>query len=217
MRIIHSAVLIAGTAVAIAAPLHHRAFALVHGARSLHSAHPDSMVVEAISGARCVLHFGEGRTALVGLTDREHMAGLHLWLMALGVTDTSVTEFAIIALPGALADSAKVRIRSEFHEHAGIRVLLDWGGGVVYHHGHDLMLPTVAVVGADARHMFTKSGQPDSASVASIRDALATFVIDARSATANGRAQNASAILPLVRCDAAVHSAVVSRSQQSSD
>jgi hypothetical protein len=203
MRIIHSAVAVVGSALAISAPLHHAAFSVMHGHHRALAMHPDSLIVESVSGARCVVHLGQGRPALVGLTDQNHLSQLHAWLKALGHPDTSVTEIAIIALPGALSDSAKDSIRSDFNDHAGIRVLLDWGGSVVNHGGKLPTLPMVAVVGADGR-MTPKGGLPDSAAVESIHDALAMAATDARKIAASVAAHGAP--LPVVRCEQSVHS-----------
>jgi hypothetical protein len=202
MRIIHSAVAVVGSALAISAPLHHMAFDAVHGGHHARAMHPDSLVVESISGARCVVHLGKGRTALVGLTDQNHVGQLHAWLKALDQQDTSVTEIAIIALPGALSDSAKDSIRSDFHDHAGVRVLLDWGGSVVNHGGRLSTLPMVAVVGPDGR-MTPKGGLPDSAAVKSIQDALTMAATAARKiavSVTNG------APPAVVRCEQSVYS-----------
>jgi hypothetical protein len=207
MRFIHAALATVGTALAVSAPLHHAAFGFVHRAHGGHSLHPDSVVVESVSGERCVVHLGEGRTALVGLTDGDHLAELHAWLMALGRPDTSDKEIAIKALPGSLPDSAKQLIRSGFHDHADVRVLLDWGGSAVHHHGQELTMPTVAVVDGGARHMTARSGMPDSTAVSSIRGALAMAVGDARSASSHGASPaSTTAAPPLVRCESPIHS-----------
>lgn len=205
MRIMHTAVAVVGTSVAFLGSLHHRAFGHVHGGFASH-AHPDSVAVESVTGARCVVHLGQGRAALVGLTDADHLAGLHAWMMALGGQDTSITTIAIIALPGGLADSAKQRMRGDYHDHAGVRVFLDWGGEVVNHHGHHPMLPAVAVVDAGAQRMTSRSGTPDSASVRAIREALGTVVTDSRKAVAAQNASPAGTPRSFVSCDQPLHS-----------
>lgn len=207
MRFINTTVAVVGTAVAFAAPLHHSAFRLVHGEHARRGAHPDSVVAESITGARCVVHLGGGRAALIGLTDDDHLAELHAWLTAIGRPDSSITAVAVIALPGALPDSAKARIRSGFHDHAGVRVLLDWGGGAVHHGGQRLPLPMIVVVGATATRMTAKSGVPDSASIGAIHDALSMAVGEARRAALGSRVSATSGSpLPVVRCEAPSHS-----------
>jgi hypothetical protein len=168
--------------------------------------HPDSVIVESLTGARCVVRLGQGRAALVGLSDTEHLTGLHAWLMALGRQDTSITTIAIIALPGGLADSAKQRLRGDYHDHAGVRVFLDWGGEVVNHHGQHPMLPAVAVIDAGAQRMTSRSGTPDTASVRAVRDALGMLVAEAHKATAMRNAASVSAPPPFVSCDQSLHS-----------
>ena len=210
MRIIHTAVAVVGASVAFLGPLHHLAFKYAHAHHphtASHSIHPDSVVVESLAGARCVVHLGHGRAAMVGLSDAEHLRELHAWMMALGRQDTSVMTIAIIALPGGLADSAKQRMRTAFHDHAGVRVFLDWGGSVVNHGGQHPMLPAVAVIGADVHRMISRSGMPDSASVGAIRDAIGMAVTESRIASASNHATPAtSAPLPLVRCEQSLHS-----------
>ena len=206
MRIMHTAVAVVGASVALLGPLHHQAVRYVHRNLVSHTMHPDSVIVENVAGARCVVHLGQGRAALVGLSDNEHLAGLHEWMMALGSQDSSVATIAIIALPGGLADSAKQRMRAHFHDHAGVRVFLDWGGEVVNHHGQHPMLPAVAVIDAAARRMTSRSGVPDSASVRIVRDALGVVVNESRMANAPDHAAPASAQRPFVTCEPSPHS-----------
>lgn len=206
MRIMHTGAAVVGTIVALSGSFHHRAFQFVHANHAAPRMHPDSVVVESLTGARCVVHLGQGRAALVGLSDSEHLAELHAWLMALGRQDTSVTTIAIIALPGGLADSAKQRMRADFRDHAGVRVFLDWGGEVVNHGGQHPMLPAVAVVDAGATRMTSRAGAPDSTSLRILRDAIGMAVAESRKTMDSRHTAAASAPLPLVRCDQSLHS-----------